>query len=475
MLKMIRFRSVITVLLGLLFSNTLDAGSVREFGAIGDGSTDDTAAIRSAVTQIGETVEFPKGTYRITSTIVIDLEQVQRLSLVGDGTATIVMAGLGPAFRFSGTHAGTADPSTVNPNVWQRQRMPIVRGLEIVGDHEDADGIRISGVMQLTISETLIRNCRHAIHLTDRNRNVIISTCHLYHNRGVGVFYDHVNLHQSNVIGTHISYCSGGGIVTKGGEIRNIQIGTCDLESNMSPDAEPAANVLLDSTDGSTDEVAITGCTLQHNSKSAGSANIRVIGQGITSAREKTVTREGHIAITGNVMSDVQVNVHLQHARGVTITGNTFWEGFEDDLLIEDCEAIVVGPNDFDRNPRYVVNGNWGKDRNGLRLLRSSDCKLNGLLVKGVANKDAAVLLDRCNRCTITDLSILDCDAIGLQLTNCTRCKVSDCLIRDDREGKRATLSLNVSGGQQNWVRGNILANGVKIEPTAATVDANSQ
>jgi hypothetical protein len=189
--------------------------------------------------------------------------------------------------------------------------------------------------------------------------------------------------HQSNIAGCHISYNAGGGIVTRGGEVRNVHIGTCDIESNMAPDAPPSANVLIDSTGGSTDEVAITGCTLQHNSKSPNSANIRVIGAGITSTKDNTATQEGHIAITGNVFSDVAVNIHLQNARGVSITGNTFWEGFEHDLLIEKSSSVVVGPNDFDRNPRYVVNGNWAKDKNGLTFRDCQDCKLSGLLVKG--------------------------------------------------------------------------------------------
>jgi hypothetical protein len=59
----------------------------------------------------------------------------------------------------------------------------------------------------------------------------------------------------------------------------------------MAPDAPAAANVLIDSTDGSTDEVTIIGCTLQHNSQSPGSANVRVIGKGITSTKNATETQ----------------------------------------------------------------------------------------------------------------------------------------------------------------------------------------
>jgi len=447
--------------------------TVRDFGAVGDGKADDSAAIQKSV-DAGVGL-FPRGNYRITRTITIDLDKIGYVSLVGDGTARVTMAGKGPAFHFVGTHGGTADPTSAKPNVWDKQRMPTVRGLEIVGDHEEADAIEATGVMQLTVAETLIRECRHGIHLTGRNRNILLSACHIYHNRGVGVFYDKVNLHQSNIVGCHISYCAGGGVVTRGGEVRNIHIGTCDLESNMTPKGEAGANVLIDCTGGSTDEVSITGCTLQHNSKSPGSANIRILGKGITSGKDATVTQEGHITITGNVMSDVMVNVHLKHARGVTIAGNTFWEGFEHDLLVEDSQVIVVGPNDFDRNPRYLVNGNWGKDFNGLTFRNCADCKLNGFMVKGVWKKDAGVLLEKCDRCTLTDLSILDCDGVGLWMKDCTRCKVSDCTIHDDRERdtKKGTLSLKIAGGKGNWVKGNVLGNGSEIEKNTAVVEGN--
>lgn len=48
--------------------------SVKDFGAVGDGVADDTAAINSAITAVSTTggkVFFPKGTYKVTSTITI--------------------------------------------------------------------------------------------------------------------------------------------------------------------------------------------------------------------------------------------------------------------------------------------------------------------------------------------------------------------------------------------------------------------
>ena len=83
-----------------------------------------------------------------------------------------------------------------------------------------ANGIAARGTMQLTINRVVVREARHAIRLHGRNRNVLISDVHLYHNRGIGIFYDTVNLHQSNITGSHISYNAGGGVVVRGGDVR---------------------------------------------------------------------------------------------------------------------------------------------------------------------------------------------------------------------------------------------------------------
>ena len=441
------------------------AGEVREFGAKGDGGTDDTAAIQRAV-NAGGAVRFAKGTYRITKTVLVELEKTGFVSLIGDGTARVVMAGPGPAFKFLGTHGGSADPEQFKPNVWERQRMPVVDSLAIEGAHAEADGVEAERTMQITITRSHFRSLRHGIHLAVRNRNVLISDCHIYHCTGIGVFYDNVNLHQSNITGSHISYCAGGGLVGRGGDVRNIHIANCDIESNMAKGAPPTANILLDSAGGSIAEVAITGCTIQHNSPGPDSANIRILGQGVALAEW------GHITITGNVLSDVQVNVHLKHARGVTLTGNTFWMGYQHDLLVEDSSNVVIGPNAFDRNPRY----NYGTSSNvngGLVFRSSRDCTLTGMHINGVWRKPAAVLIEQCDRFHLANAAILDSDGVGLLLRDTTNTRVSGCVIRDDRAERKATRSLQVIGGKGNWVLQNLLANGQEVAAGTTKLEGN--
>ena len=90
--------------------------TVLDFGAKGDGATDDTAAIQELIDAKAGSIRFPAGTLRITKPLVVELDKVGFTSFVADGTARLVMAGAGPAIRFVGTHAtGSADPNTVKP------------------------------------------------------------------------------------------------------------------------------------------------------------------------------------------------------------------------------------------------------------------------------------------------------------------------------------------------------------------------
>ena len=425
---------------------------------VGDGQADDTAALQKLV-DAGGSVQLPKGKYRLTKTVTVDLAKLGAFGLTSDGTATVIMAGPGPALKIVGTHGGTAAPKSFKPETWA-QRTPVVQGLEILGAHAEADGIEATGTMQLTLSRLTIRECRHGIHLTERNRNVVVADCHLYRNRGVGLYLDHVNQHQTNVSGCHISYNLGGGVVAIGGEVRNLHIGTSDIEANHDENGPPSANVLLDSTGGSIAEVAITGCTLQHNHKAPGSANIRILGAGsdpsLLRREGRATTREGHVTITGNVFSDVEVNIELRESRGVTLTGNTFWEGFAHDLLIEDSQNILITGNNFDRNPRYLVNGNGLAERNGIVLRRLADSAFTGNIVVGVHGKEAAVDVEDSSRLRITDNSILDSDGHALRLTRLKKSLVTGNLLRDDRPADRKSVAplLMVREGAENRIDG---------------------
>ena len=424
--------------------------TVLDFGAKGDGHTDDTDSIQKAVDSGVGDIVFPAGVYLVSRPIRVELDRSGPVSISGNGTARIVMAGAGPALRLMGTHQGTAGPATVEPKVWERQRMPLVDGIEILGRHPEASGIEAQGTMQLTITRVTVRSALHGIHLIKRNRNVVISECHLYDNRGVGLFLDGVNLHQINVTNCHISYNRRGGIVSTHSQIRNLQIGSCDIEGNMAKGSGPAANILIDAATESVREVSIVGCTIQHENLGPESANIRLLGPSLEQAH-----KVGHFLIADNAISNAGVNVHLRHVRGVTLVGNTVWSGGQYNLLVEGSSNIVVGPNLFDRNPDYRP---YSKSKNGLLFRDSRDCTLSGLHINQVLGTPAALILERCQWFNVTNCTILDSDGCGLMLRDVQNSRVSGCIIRSGSKKTADSRPICISGGQGNQIVDNLLS-----------------
>ncbi len=420
--------------------------SVHDFGAAGDGQTDDTDAIRHTLTDGEGLLEFPRGEYRITKTIVVDLTKISRTAIRGSGgTAKIVMAGPGPAFFFVGSHDKSADPTGFKPGIWQHERMPLLSDIEISGDHPEADGVRLEGVMQPTLTNVLIRKVRHAVHITKRSRNVLISHCHIYQNTGIGVFLDHVNLHQTIITGSHISYCRLGGVRIQGGEIRNLQITGNDIEYNNNraigvpgADAEPTAEIYIDVEEGSVREGTICSNTLQATYSPNGS-NIRFIGSGT-----KGNQRAGMWTIAGNLIGSQAINIHLTSALGFAISGNYIYSGHERNIVIEGSRSIAIGANTLGHNADYGDK----ELSTGIRFVDCEDCTVTGLILQDAlagqntvagtvqTQKEGLLELIRCRRINLTGCQILEGTPNGIVLDDCQDTLISACSILDNRPTK---------------------------------------
>lgn len=403
--------------------------NVRDFGAVGDGRADDTEALRHAVEQGSGQLVLPRGTYRLKTPLEIDLDRFGPIALCGQGgTARLLMDGPGPAVRLVGTHTKSADPASFEARVWQRQRMPTVSDLEIVGNHDQADGIELEGTMQPTIAGVSIRHCRYGVHLVKRNRNLLLADSHIYEGRGpaIGVYFDGVNLHQSIITGCHISYCKHAGIKIKKSEIRNLQITGCDIEYNHDVNNPDSADVWIDAREGTVREGTIASNTIQAKGSPRG-ANVRIEGP----PREGSAGA-GLWTITGNILQDQQINVWLRHCRGVILTGNSFASAYERSLVLEDCRHVVVGANAFDHNPDYT-----GPRIDGIRVLRSAGINLQNLILEGSRAGDAeqggAIEVVDSSEVLVLGCQVLDPEFRGVEVRNCRNTKVVECTIVDRR------------------------------------------
>ena len=445
--------------------------NVTRFGAIGDGVADDTEAIQHAVTQGDGVLHFPPGTYRITQPIEIKLSEHGPLGMDGTGgTARVVMDGKGPAFRLVGTHGGTGDPGSRKGNVASHQRLPTIRNIEVEGAHAEADGFELIETMQSVFEGVLVTRCRHGIHLIQRNRNVLISHCHIYFNTGVGVYLDGVNLHQINIASSHISYNRLGGIRLDRSEVRNLQITGNDIEYNNhkshGAEPEPTAEIYIDATaeGASVNEVPIASNTIQATGSSEG-ANIRI---------KETPDQSrppGLFAISGNIIGSQENNVHLTGCYGIALSGNTIYSCENRNLLIEDSRLINVSGNTFRRHtPRYGT---------GVRFTDSSDitftgCGIHDETAEGQPNLTALLELERCQRINISGSQFLN-GAIGVAGNNCSHVTLTGNTLHDTHEPPTAQHAIRFTGpGEGNSAAHNSvgITSGKPIEGNVKTIDS---
>jgi parallel beta-helix repeat protein len=378
------------------------------------------------------------------------------------------MAGPGPAFHLIGTHEGTADPDSVRRQVWDKERLPIITGIELRGAHPESVGLRLEKTMQATLVNLLIRRCKIGIELVKRNRNLIIDHCHIYHNHEVGVDFNKVNLHQAIIADSHISYNPVAGIRLLGGEMRNFQIVGNDIEYNYDPNNKGSADVLIDMRpEGSSfREGTIVGNTIQAR-PSPGGANILFLGG-------KNLRTGGLLAITGNLIGSQTHNIHLTDCRGVTISGNSLYSAAEHTLWLENCANIVAANNTIDWNPdhkkKYLVDGILITDCKGVIL--SNTIIENSF--QGSAQTGGAIEVKASQDVAIVNCQVLDFRFRGITLTDAVRCRVTGCSVIERRQAPPAGASIQVKSGRDNLIADNIInRGGLSIAEGTTTIRGN--
>lgn len=438
----------------------------HEFGAAADGNVDDTAALQHALSAGDGVLRLKKGTYRITRPLVLDLRKQGYGAVLGEGgTARIVMAGAGPAVRIIGDHRGTASPASYKPHTWDKERFPVVSGIEIVGGHREATGIELRKTTKAVVSRVLVRKCRTGVHLVERNRDFILSDSHLLDNAEYGLFFDRCDLHQVIVHGNHISWNKKAGIKSLAGDVHNVQITGNDIEYNnnpgvdRSPHGEPTgAEIWFEAVGGIISEVTIASNTIQATVQPGG-ANVRIFGDEKNSPRGARL-----IAITGNVLGSQSRGIDVRHAQRLTVSGNTIYNSIDLSLALAHVSGFAVGSNTF------VWNGDDREPpQDGLRLEDCSNGALTGLVAErlcaGTPEKGAGITLIRCRDVALSESQVLDPLVRGVELQDCRRCRVSGNTIYDRRAKPKMLHAIRVLGeSRDNLIQNNLIGN-AKLQP----------
>jgi hypothetical protein len=135
------------------------AVSVTDFGATGDGTTDDTAAIQTAV-NTAYMLFFPAGTYKVTSPITLRSNN----HLFGEGASSVISY-TGTATSQGALYANSGSASTYVENL-------VVRDLKVLGD-----------VVASGFSEFVHLISFHGV------RNCLIDNCEVVGFRGDGIIF----------------------------------------------------------------------------------------------------------------------------------------------------------------------------------------------------------------------------------------------------------------------------------------------
>jgi hypothetical protein len=211
-----------------------DTVSVKDFGAVGDGVTDDTAAIQAAIDSIsnaanlgrggGTVLLFPFGSYIISSSLLIDQKNID---IQGDGS-TVTHSGASPAFLLG-------DVSYLSDFATGNAYRVVSINISIVLSNASGVGVKNNGVRKVLMENVYVRGGARGVEFEasfglSRLRAV---TCQLQSDRGFSI------LKRNNVI--RLEKCAalsgasvGFYISTDGagpsGELHAVTLDQCDAE-----------------------------------------------------------------------------------------------------------------------------------------------------------------------------------------------------------------------------------------------------
>jgi parallel beta-helix repeat protein len=153
--------------------------SVKDFGATGDGSTDDTTAIQNALNAgTGRSVYFPAGTYRISTTLVVKT----KTTLIGEGMNKSIIK------LTSGFGAGVTgirnDITSGTVNVYYDTDLEFF-GLTFDGNNNSTrtgELIGIAKVQNVTFSNCSFQNHTYIALAMAANSNMVVTECYFTNN-----------------------------------------------------------------------------------------------------------------------------------------------------------------------------------------------------------------------------------------------------------------------------------------------------
>lgn len=295
---------------------------INNYGAVGDGKTDDTEAFQQAAQQKGIIRLEPGKTYLIKSTIKIDLTNIKGIQA---NNAKILLSGDFAAFHLKGNKTkGGAEPLS---NVGLEQEFSaVIEQLHVFSKNHEGTALILDGTFGVNISKSHFYNLKKGIEVINRNRNVIITENHLWDIAEYGIHYNNANLHQSIITNNHISYAKIA-LFFENGDVHNIQINSNDIEVGYSNNnnTQSAIQVVCDKPDTQFSQAQIVGNTIEdHFLAKEGIVHFYSKVFDSSAIHLDQAPYIGMIELVGNEFSGSSKALVLDNIHDLTVNGNTF-------------------------------------------------------------------------------------------------------------------------------------------------------
>lgn len=406
------------------------AVNVKDFGAVGDGVTDDTAAIQAAIDSgAGKTILFPEGnTYLISSP----------LTLYSNST---YMGGAKIKQKNSANISGSLFSGTSLNNI-------LIDGLELDANQSNNAAAQTYGIILELGNNNTIRNCY--IHDTTQSGIQLESES------------------GSKIVSNHIIDCG----INLGTDNHGIMV--------ISTTSTPLSNILI--SGNIVDNAYRKGITVYN--ASPGVVSSVVISNNVVSncntggiyVSNPSAAVNGFITgvcITGNNCSNNYVNILISTASGCTVSGNT-------------CIATSGGQGIFSADIKYSsFSGNSvvSSDADGLKLIgitvpctgNSITGNMISLSSQAGSGSYHAINLNGATYSCITGNTLLGEDASPkqgygiLEAGSSNYNRISDNSIYNTQSGSQVLIA----GNNTSYNINSALLNGFNIVSPSNTVDIN--
>lgn len=324
--------------------------SVKDFGTVGDGVTNDATAIQAALDSGAGEVFFPKGTYQVNTMLTVPVDT----KVTGVGVRSIIRPGASMSAVLKiigGNNSSVEKLQIVNQSGYATAGVLIAEGLSKVSDNYIVGfprGVSIDGGDNLTIQidGNTILSCDFGIICVEDGRNSLILNNHIQGGTGIWFGYTTTQPEGVRIINNNIlpnvtaEPNSGHGIAITGGleyELRGNVVDNIDKYGVYLPNT------------ANTNYIKIVDNWFGCDAAVPGSSGIYTLGA------------VSHVTAIGNTITGAaNFGMNVDYTAGgqpnsFSITDNHFYGNAGGDLRIDNLLTSVIRGNHFNSSSISTV------------------------------------------------------------------------------------------------------------------------